>query len=173
MTLQTAIFLWLMNQTPHKDDAESYDEREDRMYMVSRVVAETAGGNFTLAAAELAIAKHESHFSEGVHSGKVTGDSGKSVCFTMVHKNGLRDDERHATLTGTDEAATARCFEAGLEIWGRFWGCYRKAKPGERWDSMFSAYGTGAGCAIEATGRAKAATFRSTLNFLYLKAGKT
>ena len=173
MTLSQAIVIWLMALTPHKSDAhEDIDEREWRLWAVARAVDQEAEGNFTVAAAALVIGKHESHFARNVHTGEKKGDGGKSVCLMMIHKRGLRDNKRWATLAGVGLDATGRCVDAGLEMWGRYWYCYRRAKPGERWESMFSAYGTGAGCAIEDKGREKAKTFRSVLRYLYRHADR-
>lgn len=167
MSLQTAIFIWLMALTPSKHDTESYSEREDRMLVVARAITLESERNLTVAAAAMAIVKHESHLDRKVHSGEKLADSGNSVCLMMIHKRGLRDNELWNTLAGTDLAATRRCVGAGLMLWGRYWGCYRRAEAGQRWEAMMSAYGTGAGCKIESTGRAKAKTFRSALSHLY------
>ncbi len=173
MTLGQAIFVWLTLLTPHKSDAyEDVDAREQRLWVVARAVRAESEGNFTSAAAMLAIMRHESHLAREVHSGEKLGDNGSSVCLMMIHKRGLRDPERWATLGGVGLGATGRCVGTGLEMWGRFWGCYRRGEPGQRWEAMFSAYGTGAGCGIEDTGRAKAHTFRAALDFLYRNARK-
>ena len=167
MTLQGAILLWLMAQTPSVDDIEGPPERLDRMGVIASAIAVESGGNLTLAAAAMAISKHESHYSELVHRGEKMGDSGKSVCLRMIHQDGLRDIDRWNTLAGSQPDPTRRCVATGLVMWGRFWYCYRRAEPGQRWESIFSAYGTGAGCQIEKTGRDKARTFRAALSFLY------
>ncbi len=169
MNLQTAIFVWLMALTPSKHDTESVDAREDRMLVVARAITLESERNLTVAAAAMAIIKHESHLAESVHAGRKLGDSGNSVCLMMIHRRGIRDDKLWSTLTGTGFDATSRCVATGLMLWGRYWGCYRRAEPGERWESMFSAYGTGAGCKIEKTGRKKAKTFRAALSYLYRK----
>ena len=174
MTLQAAILAWLLALTPSQHDSESEPERVERMGTIATAIDIESGGRFIFSAAAMAIIQHESKSDQILHAGGKhpvwRQDGGRSACLMQIHRNGLRDDELWGRLAGTDLASTRLCIGAGLMLWDRYWGCWRRAEKGERWNSMFSAYGTGAGCEVVDKGRKKEKTFRQALSHLYLHA---
>lgn len=117
-------------------------------------------------AAVLAVMRMESAFDPIVHAGGVhpvwTQDHGHSRCMGQIHDTVVKDRQRWEQLAGTDLEATTRCAREIIhQLTVVSWcGRPRKGDNGsDSWIRVFSAYGSGMGCAPTKAGEAKANAF--------------
>jgi hypothetical protein len=158
----------------HTRDLETDEQRSARLGLIAQAVdavsAESpkAWGALIGRAVVLAVMDRESHFDPIIHAGGVHPvwhqDRGRAKCLGQIHRTAAGN--RWSTLAGADYAATERCAREILRQLARArWCATPRDGDGQitPWVRVFSAYGSGAGCAETPAGRAKAARFSQFL----------
>jgi hypothetical protein len=149
---------------------ETDEQRSERVALIDAAIAVEAFESAktspldarTLAAATKTKWHGESRFAHAVHAGdpgRYGSDEGRSRCLGQIQASGLVQPVEWRELAGLDEESTRRCARATMRVLSAM------ARYCQTTDLavVFSAYGTGRGCAVTNSGRQRAARARALL----------
>lgn len=123
-------------------------------------------GRSRMITATLSAWYEESKFDPYVHIGPptkhpvLTQDHGRARCFGQVQQTGLVPQDIWEKTTGVTVVNTKVCADMTIRVLRMYRYCYRAGRSDNPAASMFSGYGSGAGCAITSNGVRKAVLWR-------------